>query len=56
MIDQIDRQLINLLQKNARYSNAELAERVGLTTLKETWQVSPAEPVPVEEKENPVVL
>lgn len=31
MIDEIDRQLINLLQENARLSNAALAGEVGLT-------------------------
>ena len=32
IIDEIDQQIINLLQKNARLSNAVLAEKVGLTT------------------------
>jgi len=31
MIDDIDRKLVGLLQENARLSNAELAEAVGLT-------------------------
>ncbi len=31
MIDQIDRQILLLLQKNARLSNAELGKQVGLT-------------------------
>jgi Lrp/AsnC family leucine-responsive transcriptional regulator len=31
MIDQIDRQIISLLQEDARLSNAALAEKVGLT-------------------------
>ena len=31
MLDQIDRQLLTLLQQDARLSNAELGERVGLT-------------------------
>jgi DNA-binding IclR family transcriptional regulator len=31
MIDQIDRKLIDMLQGNARLSNAEMAEAVGLT-------------------------
>lgn len=31
MIDQIDRQILLLLQKDARLSNAELGEQVGLT-------------------------
>lgn len=32
MIDEVDRQLIDLLQTDARLSNAALAEKVGLTT------------------------
>jgi Lrp/AsnC family leucine-responsive transcriptional regulator len=32
MIDKIDRQIVSLLQANARLSNAALAEKVGLTT------------------------
>ena len=32
MIDEVDRQLIDLLQTDARFSNAALAEKVGLTT------------------------
>ena len=32
MIDQIDRQIVSLLQTDARLSNAALAEKVGLTT------------------------
>jgi Lrp/AsnC family leucine-responsive transcriptional regulator len=31
MIDEIDRKLLDMLQKNARISNAEMAEGVGLT-------------------------
>jgi Lrp/AsnC family leucine-responsive transcriptional regulator len=30
MIDEIDQKILNLLQSNARYSNAELAEAVGM--------------------------
>ena len=32
MIDKVDRQIVSLLQENARLSNAALAEKVGLTT------------------------
>jgi Lrp/AsnC family leucine-responsive transcriptional regulator len=32
MIDKIDRQIVSLLQADARLSNATLAEKVGLTT------------------------
>lgn len=32
MIDDIDRQILNLLQQDARMSNAAIAEQVGLTT------------------------
>jgi Lrp/AsnC family leucine-responsive transcriptional regulator len=32
MIDKIDRQIVSLLQTDARLSNAALAEKVGLTT------------------------
>lgn len=32
MIDEIDRQIVTLLQQDARLSNAALAEKVGLTT------------------------
>jgi Lrp/AsnC family leucine-responsive transcriptional regulator len=32
MIDKIDRQIVSLLQMDARLSNAALAEKVGLTT------------------------
>ena len=32
MIDEIDRQILQLLQEDARLSNAAIAERVGLTT------------------------
>jgi Lrp/AsnC family leucine-responsive transcriptional regulator len=32
MIDEIDRELVSLLQTDARLSNAALAEKVGLTT------------------------
>ncbi len=32
MIDDIDRQIVTLLQQDARMSNAAIAERVGLTT------------------------
>ena len=32
MIDKIDRQIVSLLQADARLSNAALAEKVGLTT------------------------
>ena len=32
MIDQIDRQIVSLLQTDARLSNTALAEKVGLTT------------------------
>jgi Lrp/AsnC family leucine-responsive transcriptional regulator len=32
MIDEIDRQILNLLQQDARMSNAAIAEQVGLTT------------------------
>lgn len=34
MINEIDKQILNIIQKDARIANAEIARQVGLSTLR----------------------